>query len=364
MSDAKKTDRMQEGQNAEEARRREGAMRLFGALSGVDEEYLAACESEKGGKVLAFSGFGGFARRYGMVFAAALCLAVLGIGYLTLQTAPRAKNLSGSMGINGENGMAFAFMPREGGAADDADGMEPEAAAEAAGAEVLDTEQTTDQIQNAPSAASKQDECKRFTGEVCEEDSFFSENRIDETESLGTAKSGEEMTLEQAGRLAVVGEYLPDVWPARGKITRLVGEDTVGAEWVSVTWSYANQWDSFVLSVENLGEELPAYIEEAVADQEKPETYDENLYEIPYAETLPKEYLTVFQDPVFAGETFDKDCVRARLISPSGDSGDTGTPRGRFRILYREGDNYVLVRFNGRGTVDEIWDLLSSMEGR
>lgn len=360
MSDAKKTERMQEGQNAEEARRREGAMRLFGALSGVDEEYLAACESESCGKVLAFSGFGGFARRYGMMFAAALCLAVLGIGYLTLQTAPRAKNLSDSTAFSGGYGVAS----REEAAADAVDGMQPEAAPQEVGAEDLNTELSMAQIQNAPSAASKQEESKRFAGEGCEEDSLAQQNRMSDAESLGGAKSGEEMTLEQAGRLAVVGEYLPDVWPAQGEITRLVGEDTAGAEWVSLTWSYANQWDSFVLSVENLGEALPAYIEEAVADQKKPETYDENLYEIPYAETLPKEYLTVFQDPVFEGDTFDKDCVRARLISPSGDSGDTGTPRGRFRVLYREGDNYVLVRFNGRGNVDEIWDLLSSMEGR
>lgn len=363
MSDAKKTDRMQEGQNGEEARRREGAMRLFGALSGVDEEYLAACESESGGKVLAFSGFGGFARRYGMVFAAALCLAVLGIGYLTLQTAPRAKNLSGSTSMNEENGKFFLFAP-EGGAADAADGMQPEAAPQAAGAEDLNTELSMAQIQNAPSAASKQDECKRFAGEVCEEDSLAQENGMSVEESLGIAESGEEMTLEQAGRLAVVGEYLPDVWPAQGEITQLVGDDTAGAEWMSLTWSYANQQDRFVLSVENLGEALPAYIEEAVADPEKPKTYDKNLYEMFNAEMLSEEYLAVFQDPVFEGETFDKDCVRARLISPSGDSGDTGTPRGRFRILYREGDNYVLVRFNGRGNVDEIWDLLSSMEGR
>ena len=40
------------------------------------------------------------------------------------------------------------------------------------------------------------------------------------------------------------------------------------------------------------------------------------------------------------------------------DAGDTDTPRGNFSVLYPDG---VVVRFNGRGTAQEIWEMFCSM---
>lgn len=92
-------------------------------------------------------------------------------------------------------------------------------------------------------------------------------------------------------------------------------------------------------------------------DVEKPEIYDERLYEVPYGETVPEEYRQVFQDPVFALEDFSLEIVESRMKAYE-DSGDTATPRGNFKVLYPDG---VLVSFNGRGTAQEIWDMFCSM---
>ncbi|MCM1112893.1 MAG: hypothetical protein NC399_06520 [Muribaculum sp.] len=362
---ANQAGRTQEAQDREEVRRREGAMRLFSALSGVDEAYLAACESA--GKVSAFPGFGSLARRYGGAFAAALCLAVLGVGYLTLRTP---------FGIKYANDMTSESAARSGGTTYEGVAGQPEAAEDA------DEALLAAQSANEPKAVESQSMAEAGGSGAAESlqsskaqsdngqssnaqtDGLSPDNKLDREDTTDQHAEMRELTLEQAKALAVVGGYLPKDWPAQGEITHLEGDDTEGAERISVTWTYANQWDTFLLSVENLGTELPSYVKEALADKEKPETYDESLYDIPYAETVPRAYWTVFQDPVFEEDAFDKDCVRARLLPHSGDGGDTATPGGLFSILYRAGDQYVLLRFNGRGSVDEIWELLNSMGGR
>lgn len=64
-----------------------------------------------------------------------------------------------------------------------------------------------------------------------------------------------------------------------------------------------------------------------------------------------------FSDPVFAKDDFSLEIVRSCVLSYSGDSGDTSTPRGQFSVLY----DGVLVYFNGRGTPEEIWEMFASI---
>lgn len=109
--------------------------------------------------------------------------------------------------------------------------------------------------------------------------------------------------------------------------------------------------DSILLGIEKT-DSAPDTVDIARA-----ETYDVRLYEIPYGETVPEEYREVFQDPVFAMEDLSLEVIRSRVVSYQ-DRGDTATPRGNFRVLYPEG---VLVRFNGRGTPEEIWEMFCSM---
>ena len=61
-----------------------------------------------------------------------------------------------------------------------------------------------------------------------------------------------------------------------------------------------------------------------------------------------------------AGKDFNLEIVKSRIKSYD-DQGDTDTPRGNFSVLYEGG---VLIRFNGRGTAEEIWEMFCSMGGQ
>jgi hypothetical protein len=295
--------------------KREAAMRLFGALSGVDEEYLAACEGEKTVRASVPSRVALFARRHGRAVAAVLCLAVLGAGYLGVRMTGKDAGATQSMqsGSTAMNGAGVEMLAQEA-AEEDEDGL---------------------------SAAEP-------------EDALTTDQSID-----SQALKYVEMTEEQAAQLAVVGAFMPTHLPVDGKPTSLTGCDTPGQEKIRLEWAYANTWDSFFVTISNLGTTVPDWVQESLADVSKPETYDENLYEIPYSETVPQEYWSVFQAPVFEAKDFTRDCVKARLVANAGDSGDTDTLRGNFGVLYQTADgNYVLMRFNGRGSVDEVWNLM------
>ena len=61
-----------------------------------------------------------------------------------------------------------------------------------------------------------------------------------------------------------------------------------------------------------------------------------------------------------AVKDFNLEIVKSRMKSYD-DQGDTDTPRGNFSVLYEGG---VLIRFSGRGTAEEIWEMFSSMGGQ
>jgi hypothetical protein len=312
--------------------KREAAMRLFGALSGVDEEYLAACEGEKTAGTSVPSKVALFARRHGRAVAAVLCLAVLGAGYLGVRMTGKDAGATQSMqsGSTAMNGAGVEMLAQE--------------AAEEENAE--ETGKTAKEAAADNGAVQTQGDS---------EDALTTDQSID-----SQALKYVEMTEEQAAQLAVVGAFMPTHLPVDGKPTSLTGCDTPGQEKIRLEWAYANTWDSFFVTISNLGTMVPDWVQESLADVSKPETYDENLYEIPYSETVPQEYWSVFQTPVFEAKDFTRDCVKARLVANAGDSGDTDTLRGNFGVLYQTADgNYVLMRFNGRGSVDEVWNLMN-----
>ena len=309
--------------------KQEGAMRLFNALSAVDEKYLAACEDDA---VTRPKGVAVFMRRYGKGMAAVLCLAVLGAGYLSVtqnmgmdKTAATMENAKVAVNATPMADMACA----EDAMSDDIPDDMPETACGMA--EAINQQ-----------SAVRTEEAEK---EAC----------YDYSDAMSEKR---DMTLAETEALAVVGNYIPSDWPEGGSFATIKGSDAPGAESAMLFWTYENDWDAIVVNVENLGSEIPQWVQDGIIDVARPETYDETLYEIPYAETVPVEYHLMFQEAIFLAEDFDKDCVRARIKAPSGDSGDTDTPRGRFGVLYKEDSGYVLVRFNGRGTVDDIWNLM------
>ena len=122
-----------------------------------------------------------------------------------------------------------------------------------------------------------------------------------------------------------------------------------GEENLTVCWTRG--MDSITLHLERTGNPP------ATVDVEKTESYDQRLYEVPYGETVPREYWQTFDNPVFAAEDFGLEIIESRMKSYD-DQGDTDTPRGNFGVLYPDG---VLARFSGRGTAEEIWEMFSSM---
>ncbi|MCM1099963.1 MAG: hypothetical protein NC079_06315 [Clostridium sp.] len=347
--------------DGDRARRREAAMRLFEALSGVDEEYLAAGEAEvdveenraeNTGRRADRHGAVPFLQRYGKAVAAALCLAVLGASYLSLRygVIPRSADSSGGMArdMNGapawesaaeaqmydtapmavaQSEGNFAGGAAEDGAAGIGYAQSPEAAAGAAN-DGVDQQLALNGVENQKG---------NVTTELTEKSKEGLQVMIDDTSATTASK---EITVRQAQQYAVVGAFLPTVWPADGEVTAVYGDDTAGQESVTFRWTYGNQWDDFTVTVQNLGEDVPDYVTVSMADKAAPETCD---------------------DPVFRAEDFDRDCVEARIVSNGGDRGDTDTPRGRFAVLYQSGEEYVLVSFNGRGSTEEIWEMMDSV---
>lgn len=156
-------------------------------------------------------------------------------------------------------------------------------------------------------------------------------------------------TLEEAKSQELVSSYLPENLPqGYGFKTARCNLDMEEKN-LSVTWTRG--MDSILWSVVQV-KEAPETV-----DVEKPESYDERLYEIPHGETVPEEYRQSMDNPVFAWEDLSLEVVRSRMISYA-DSGDTSTPRGSFSVLYP--DN-IVVDFNGRGTAEEIWEMFCSM---
>lgn len=308
-----------------EEKKREAAIRLFGALSGVDETYLAACETNRDSNRNK-PGIASFARRYGRAVAAVLTLAVLGASLLVYQTS----NRKGGIDYCGENAADMDGAYTNGAMAGDA--AAPEAAPEAGNLEEAQEPRTTSSMKSETNGEGAEHNVLQSAGGAASQE--------DKQDSIG-----QEITQLEAAKLAVVGDYLPEVWPARGSISQISCNDTAGEETLTVRWSYGDDMDGFELSILKMGDARPATVE----DVSKPESYDASLY----------------VDAVFLEKDFTKECVKARVVADLGDNGDTVSFRGSFGVLYQTADGtFVLVRFNGVGVVDEIWGMMESIDGQ
>jgi len=87
-----------------------------------------------------------------------------------------------------------------------------------------------------------------------------------------------------------------------------------------------------------------------------PESYDTRLYEIPWCDSVPEEYLTDFFSPTFRAEDLSLDAVMAREVPH-----DTGGMSFRFNVLYPNG---VVVCYCCDGmTVGQVWELVEPTLG-
>ncbi len=156
----------------------------------------------------------------------------------------------------------------------------------------------------------------------------------------------EQLTEEEARAMEILGEYIPNKIPKGYDFESACWSEDEGA--LSIGWSRG--LDDIRLSVKQVKSC-------DIVDVNRTELYDVGRYDVPYGESVPKEYLEIFNDPVFAWEDMGLEVIQRRMRSYE-DSGDTGTPRGNFGILFPDG---VLLKFRGDGTAGQIWDMFQSL---
>lgn len=89
-------------------------------------------------------------------------------------------------------------------------------------------------------------------------------------------------------------------------------------------------------------------------DISRPETYDTRLYEIPWCDSVPEEYISYFlSTPVFRAEDMSLAVVEARAVPH-----DTGGERFEFDVLHESG---AVVRYSCDGmTARQVWELVEA----
>lgn len=350
---------------SKEEKKLNDAMRIFEALSGVDEELLVRSEEKAAtGKVVGWR----FGKMHlaGSLIAAA-CVAVVGLGIWTT-TGPMFMSKDSAVSYNGvkadvtegiKNEAAMPDLGIEEAAPEEAE--VPAASAEVAPMEDAGNENAGEGKQTSTGITDYHEEASQKDVESGSVESVEPGYAIKESMTL-------ESTIEECGapldesiliteaeaeEIPVFGEYIPSNIPSgyaweEGRVNK----DAESGEYNSLhlTWTKGMDSISIIISVES---DLAK-----VANVEETESYDVRLYEIPYVETVPEEYREVFYAPVFLREDLSLEIIEARMKSVT-DAGDTDTPRGNFSVLF---DNGVLVRFNGRGTAEEIWQMFQSIE--
>ncbi len=301
------------------------AMRLFGALSGVEEEYLAACEADKG-----FAKTGGivvFMRKYGKAVAAVLCLALLGIGYFGVQYG--GVSLSDKKAARDESSNeACAQTQAPAGWAE----SEPE-------------------VMYAPPMPSQENSVEDYKEAMM--DGFYKNESISGTASNEVREEGfeqsdaahlqmpaengkdsymQEMSLEEAQAVPIIGKYVPADWPEGGSLEEIVGQIEPATEEIGEIHLY---WTIEDVDVSDYILVSVSKTEGAISEEDQRKL---------------RAGLAVM------AEDFTREFLEENLKTSSESA--SGTPRGQFSIFYQEGDCYVTVYFYGYGDADRVWELL------
>ncbi len=371
------------------------AVRIMEALSGTDEALLARCEDAgKGGTVRKVIPF----RRYSR--AAAVCFALVALGtlcygtyaFVTWDKADNSESLLA--GLEGssymENAAADTAVPQmsdgdTGAAGGNGAGTmngDAEPGIPAAQPTEYEMERPEDKLQQQMSGeeenrttdgiADAKEESKEVLSSVKGSDLLIdntedaagdsANSMTPDIESCGVPRDERPLlTLEEAQKTETVGAFIPTVLPKGYVLESIYGRspDTSVQE-LSLSWTKGMDYVSLYITDYYAIAKGPAWEElnNRIVDISKPETYDVRLYEIPYGQTVPEQYRSIFDNPVFREEDFTIELVEARMKTVE-DSGDTSTPRGNFSVLYEDG---VLVRFTGKATAAQVWDMFSSIQ--
>lgn len=343
------------------------SMKIMEALSGVDEELLERSESEK-------KDAGRKRRSANRLWislgscAAAVCFTAVGVaGWRGIQISKEAQLRQELFSPNPmmmsdadvredeiQNQADKDILPERQAYEDIPEGQaQPDEKILSGEADEVGTQNGTSEQEQSRAVEQVQpkeevDALKREVDAGADEnkDSFLGDKEISSM-PLNTA---EMLTEEQARQVEVLGAYVPNAPKGYAfQEARLYQEGNESS--LSISW--AKGMDSIRMSMSIVDGE-----ETAVVDVSRPECYDQRLYEIPYCNSVPEEYRETVDHPVFAAEDLSLDVVKSRVLNRGVDLGDTDTPRGDFYVLYPGG---VQVRFNGKATPEQVWEMLSPL---
>lgn len=320
-----------------EDRKLSGAMRIFEALSGVDEELLEKCEELSEARRTNIR-FVGRRMRTAAGIAAVLCAAVAGISMWSLDGDLIPKKSAESAPYR-----ELADLVQDVGSAEEAEAPE----APKAEAMIEETTREEDVFESQANSAIK-------NGVSDNADEYKLGNEA-QPEAVGAPKDDRrDITEAEAREMDVFGKYVPAVLPSgylweEGKLS--VNEETSEVEAVTLCWASGMDNIRMVISKTDPGEIR-------ITEVSRKETYDVHRYQIPYGESVPEEYREMFQMPVFRAEELTMEVVKARMKTVA-DAGDTDTPRGNFGVLYEDG---VLVQFDGDSVPEAVWEIFVSLE--
>lgn len=342
----------------------ERAFRLLEAFSGVDEELIERCEEQ--GKVIKPHAFWKSAARYGSACAAVFCL--LAVGALTWGGYHvGVEHATGGAMESAREEVGYDLGVETTGAAPEAEMYMEAADATAGNAEEKYTSESASSVVlenqklDGVAVGTTESDVKNGAEYNVVPDSGEREETASGAESdcaVSPEMKSRGITLEEAYKVEGLGEYIPTVKPAGYELESVYVLESAGGDTKEspqrLTLCWSRGMDSIFWSISR---EDAADLN--IVDVDKTETYDEYLYEIPHAETVPEEYWEIFSNPVCKSEDFSLKFVEKRMISRGGDAGDTDTPRGSFSVLYPDG---IVVNFKGRGTAEEVWEMFSSFK--
>ena len=299
--------------------KRQGAIRIFEALSGVDQELLERSEAEnkKGTAVFSFA-------RGSKILAAALCFVVLGAGALTGRRLLLSGGASSRSSQSVQEMSAFDAADAQGGQ----DNGEQSAMAQDSPEGETAMAQDSPEGEAAMAQGSITEEA--VEREAAQEEADSEAVQDSQIDYSSKSSSAQELSEEQARQTAVLGAYVPTILPEGYVFDRAnITSDETG-ETLFIMWINGMDEISLGLSLQDAENLL-------FVDVENPETFD---------------------NPVFKSSDLSEELISSRMKIYE-DAGDTSTPRGSFAVYYEE--DGVLVSFTGRGDAESIWKMFASI---
>lgn len=161
---------------------------------------------------------------------------------------------------------------------------------------------------------------------------------------------GREMTAAEARANEAFGKYLPQSLPNGFAEESVMKVDDGGGGYLTGLWTCGRSEIAWTV------QPFTERDEERVVSVGDTEKYDVSLYSIPYADSVPEEIRTVFNEPIFVADELNEDAVNARTRI-SDEPGDGGS---RIHFSVKFGD--VLVRINAKGAdADWVYSQLRSI---